>query len=150
MSKEPNISAIKAEGDTKLSLEQPWSTIVAWLGGCLALIPILFASEIHLSLGLQIFTEQGMALALGLGVAIVFIKSPLKPDQTKVTVPFYDAICALIGLCAGIYLAVRFPILQDELFERRPEASRHWNCFRSFNRRSYSAYQLGGALPASS
>jgi TRAP transporter 4TM/12TM fusion protein len=123
MSKEPNISAIKAEGDTKLSLEQPWSTIVAWLGGCLALIPILFASEIHLSLGLQIFTEQGMALALGLGVAIVFIKSPLKPDQTKVTVPFYDAICASIGLCAGIYLAVRFPILQDELFERRPEAS---------------------------
>jgi TRAP transporter 4TM/12TM fusion protein len=123
MSEEPKISAIQAEGDTKLSLESPWSTIIAWLGGFLALIPIFFASEIHLSLGLQIFTEQGMALALGLGIAIVFIKSPLKPDQTKVTVPFYDAICAIIGLSAGIYLAIRFPILQDELFERRPEAT---------------------------
>ena len=117
------ISAAHSEGDTQLTLIAPWSHIVSYLGGALALIPIFFASEIHLTLGLQIFTEQGMALALGLGLAIVYIKSPFNPKTKKTTVPFYDAFLALLGLAAGAYLAWRFPILQDELFERRPEAS---------------------------
>ncbi|MBT5048482.1 MAG: TRAP transporter fused permease subunit [Rhodospirillaceae bacterium] len=118
-----DISAAHSEGDSQLTLTGPWIHIVSWLGGFLALIPIFFASEIHLTLGLQIFTEQGMALALGLGLAIVFIKSPFNPKTKKTTVPFYDAFLALLGLAAGAYLAWRFPILQDELFERRPEAS---------------------------
>jgi len=117
------ISAVHSEGDTAIVLTGPWNTIIAWLGGTLALIPIFFASEIHLTLGLEIFTEQGMALALGFGLAIVYIKSPLNPQTKKTTVPIYDAICAILGLAGGAYLAYRFPVLQDELFERRPEAA---------------------------
>lgn len=118
-----DIAAAHSEGDTAIALTGIWKHVIAWLGGCLALIPIFFASEIHLTLGWEIFTEQGMALALGLGLAIVFIKSPFKPSTQKTTVPFYDAVLAVLGLAAGAYLAWRFPILQDELFERRPEAS---------------------------
>ena len=117
------ISAAQSEGDTALTLTAPWSTIIAWLGGTLAMIPIFFASEIHLTLGLEIFTEQGMAIALGLGLAIVFVKSPFNSQTKKTTVPLYDVFFAIMGLAGGAYLAVRFPILQDELFERRPEAS---------------------------
>jgi TRAP transporter 4TM/12TM fusion protein len=117
------LSAVQREGDTALALTGPWSIIIACLGGFLALIPIFFASEIHLTLGLEIFTEQGMALALGLGLAIVFIKSPFNPQTKKTTVPMYDAFFAILGLAGGAYLAFRFPILQDELFERRPEAA---------------------------
>ncbi|MEE8332384.1 MAG: TRAP transporter fused permease subunit [Alphaproteobacteria bacterium] len=120
---EKNIAAAHSEGDTNLTLTGFWSIAIQWLGGFLALIPIFFASEIHLEMGWEIFTEQGMALALGLGLAIVFIKSPFKNGATKTSVPFYDVICAALGLAAGAYLALRFPILQDELFERRPEAA---------------------------
>ncbi len=118
-----DVAAAHSEGDTVLVLTGVWATIIQWLSGSLAMIPILFASEIHLTMGWEIFTEQGMALALGLGLAIVFLKSPFIAGTKKTGVPFYDVICAALGLAAGAYLAFRFPILQDELFERRPEAA---------------------------
>lgn len=123
MTAENKVSAAHSEGDVDVTLSGLWSVVIAWLGGTLALIPIFFATEIHLTMGWEIFTEQGMAAALGLGLAIVFIKSPFKREGVKTTVPVYDAVLALLGLLAGIYLALRYPTLQDELFELRSEAA---------------------------
>ena len=117
------VDSVHSEGDADLELVPFWARVVACLGGCLALIPIFYASQIHLEMGWQIFTEQGMALALGLALGIIFIKSPLRPGVVKRTVPPWDIALAVIGLGAGAYLAVRFPVLQDELFELRPEAA---------------------------
>ena len=119
----PALSAARSEGDSDLALRRPWAGVVAGLGGLLALIPIFYASQIHLELGWQIFTEQGMALALGLALAIIFIKSPVRAGAVKRTVPVLDAGLAAVGLAAGVYLAIRFPVLQDELFELRAEAA---------------------------
>ena len=119
----PAISAVHSEGDTSLTLYPPWPIVIYCLGGLLALIPIFFASQIYLELGWQIFTEQGMALALGLSLAIVFLKSPFRQGAVKRSVPIYDLGLAILGLAGGIYLSIRFPILQDELFELRTEAS---------------------------
>ena len=103
MADNKDVSSIHSEGDSDLTISGIWLTTIAWLGGTLALVPIFFASELHLQLGLAIFTEQGMAFALGLALAIVFIKSPIKLGSTKTTVPFFDSILALLGLGAGLY-----------------------------------------------
>ena len=118
-----DVSAAFSEGDTDLVLTGIGKTTIQWLGGFLACIPIFFASEIHLIMGWQVFTEQGMALALGIALAIVFIKSPIRMGATRVSVPIYDALLAALGLAAGAYLCHRYPILQEELFERRSEAA---------------------------
>jgi TRAP transporter 4TM/12TM fusion protein len=123
MAEEKGISAAHSEGDTDLTISGVWRTVIAWLGATLALIPIFFASQIHLEFGWAIFTEQGMALALGLALAIVFIKSPFSMGTTKTTVPWYDALLAIIGLSAGCVLAVRYPDLQENLFELRSDAA---------------------------
>jgi TRAP transporter 4TM/12TM fusion protein len=117
------IAAAHSEGDTDLKLRGLGATIIVWLGGTLALIPLFFASEIHTEMGWEIFTEQGMSLALGLGLAIVFIKSPLRNGATKTTVPFYDWILATLALVTGAALAIRYPALQEELFVLRSEAA---------------------------
>ena len=123
MAENNNAPSVHSEGDAPVVLVGAWQTVVAWLGGLLALVPIFFASEIHLEMGWEIFTEQGLAAALGLGLAIVYIKSPFRRAVAKNTVPAYDIVFAVAGLAAGLYLAIRYPILQDELFERRNEAA---------------------------
>ncbi len=120
---QPAVSAVHSEGDTDIRLGRFWSSVIAVLGVLLALIPIFFASQIYLEFGWEIFTEQGMALALGLALATIFIKSPFRSRTVKIDVPVADIVLAVLGLACGIYLAVRFPILQDELFERRAEAA---------------------------
>jgi len=123
MADEKKVSSVHSEGDTDLTVSGIWRTVIAWLGGTLALIPIFFASQLPIELGWAIFTEQGMALALGLALAIVFIKSPIKGNGTKSSVPIYDGVLAILGLGAGLWLAVRYPALQEELFVLRPEAA---------------------------
>jgi TRAP transporter 4TM/12TM fusion protein len=117
------IAAAHSEGDTDLKITGIGATVIVWLGGALALIPIFFASELHLVFGWEIFTEQGMSLALGLGLAIVFIKSPLKIGAAKTSVPFYDWIMAFLSLATGAWLSFRYPDLQERLFVLRPEAA---------------------------
>lgn len=123
MADNKEISSVHSEGDTDLTISGIWHTVIAWLGGILALIPIVFASQLPVELGLAIFTEQGMALALGLALAIVFIKSPIKNGAPRITVPHYDGFLALLGLGAGLWLAVRYPALQEQLFVLRSEAA---------------------------
>lgn len=123
MADNKEISSVHSEGDTDLTVSGLWRTVIAWLGGTLALIPIFFASQLPIELGWAIFTEQGMAFALGLALAIIFIKSPFRNGAPRVTVPIYDGFLALLGLGAGLWLAVRYPALQESLFELRSEAA---------------------------
>ena len=118
-----NISSAHNEGDTDLTVSGVWRTVIAWLGGTLALIPIFFASQLPIEFGWSIFTEQGMAFALGLALAIIFIKSPFKNGAPRTTVPLYDGFLALLGLGAGLWLSVRYPALQEQLFVLRSEAA---------------------------
>jgi TRAP transporter 4TM/12TM fusion protein len=96
--------------------------LVPVVGVSLCLISIDLAAEIHLKLGLVIFNEQGLAAIFGLALTIVFLKIPARGKAARTRVPLYDAVLAVISFCLGAYLTVRYPILQDELFERRGEA----------------------------
>ena len=91
-------------------------------GTLLCLIAVALAVELHLKLGFEIFTEQGLAAIYGLGLTVVFLKLPAIRGRERRFVPWYDVLLAVISFCIGAYLAVRYPLLQDELFERRAEA----------------------------
>jgi TRAP transporter 4TM/12TM fusion protein len=91
-------------------------------GTLLCLIAVALAVELHLKLGFEIFTEQGLAAIYGLGLTVVFLKLPAIRGRERSFIPWYDVLLAVISFGLGAYLAVRYPLLQDELFERRAEA----------------------------
>jgi TRAP transporter 4TM/12TM fusion protein len=104
--------------------DSPWAlrVLLPVFGTALCLIAIALATELHLKLGFEIFTEQGLAAIYGLGLAIIFMKLPAGQSRARPAIPWYDAALAALSFGVGAYLAVRYPLLQDELFERRAEA----------------------------
>jgi TRAP transporter 4TM/12TM fusion protein len=102
----------------------PWAIrkIVPAFGTSLCLIAIVLATELHLRLGYEIFTEQGLAAIFGLGLTVIYLKLPARRLDSRDSIPAYDYVLATVSFLVGAYLAVRYPILQDELFERRGEA----------------------------
>ena len=104
--------------------DAPWIVrfLVLGLGTLLCLIAIILATELHLKLGYEIFTEQGLAAIFGLAFTVIYLKIPASRKGKRRAVPWYDSCLAILSFCVGAYLAVRYPLLQDELFERRAEA----------------------------
>jgi TRAP transporter 4TM/12TM fusion protein len=102
----------------------PWAIrkIVPTFGTLLCLIAIVLATELHLRLGYEIFTEQGLAAIFGLGLTVIYLKLPARRQDSRDSIPAYDYFLAAVSFFVGAYLTVRYPILQDELFERRDEA----------------------------
>ena len=96
--------------------------LVLGLGTLLCLIAVILATELHLKLGYEIFTEQGLAAIFGLALTVIYLKFPASRKGKRRTVPWYDCCLAIVSFCVGAYLAVRYPLLQDELYERRAEA----------------------------
>lgn len=102
----------------------PWviTTLVPALGTVLTLIAVVLAAEIHLKLGIEMFTEQGLAAIFGLGLTVIYLNVPARRGAGRQNIPWYDVGLALLSFGLGAYLAVRYPLLQDELYERRMEA----------------------------
>ena len=93
---------------------------VPTLGLIITLIAVALASELFFYIGMTIFTQQALGLVLGCSLAIVFINKPIK-GKKKINLPWYDLICALIGLLVGIYISYRYPVVSAEFYERREE-----------------------------
>ena len=91
-------------------------------GTLLCLIAVALAIELHLKLGYELFTEQGLAAIFGLALTVIYLKLPAGRKGERRSIPWYDVVLAIVSFCVGAYLAVRYPLLQDELFERRGEA----------------------------
>ncbi len=110
--------------ETSDDLPKPWAirTLVPVFGVLLCLIAVDLAAEIHLRLGFEMFTEQGLAAIFGLALTNIFLHKPASRKGARTQIPWYDAILAALSFAVGAYLAVRYPILQDELFVRRTEA----------------------------
>ena len=91
---------------------------------CVALTftAITFSAELHLKVGLPLFTEQGLAVIFACALAVIFLKLPLTENRRATSPHWHDKLFALLGFSAGIYLAVRFDILTDEFFYRQTEA----------------------------
>jgi TRAP transporter 4TM/12TM fusion protein len=58
-----------------------------------------------------------LAAALGLGLALIFLHYPLRRGQARHRLPWYDAVAALLGFAACVYVAVRYPFILQNFFQ---------------------------------
>jgi TRAP transporter 4TM/12TM fusion protein len=77
-------------------------------GTLIAVAAIAYAADLFSRIGLAIYTEQYLAIILGLSLALVF----LKPHANKIQRQF-DFFLGLTGLGAGFYMAVQYPWLVE-------------------------------------
>ncbi|MEK9947457.1 MAG: TRAP transporter fused permease subunit [Alphaproteobacteria bacterium] len=91
-------------------------------GTLLTLVALGLAGDVPFYLDVSIFDQQALGIVLGLGLAIVFIAVPARGEATgERKVPIYDALFALLSTVAGIYFAVRYPVLTNEFYFRQTE-----------------------------
>ena len=74
------------------------------LGAVITVIALTWAIEFWLRLGFQWFDEQALVACFGLTLAIVFIRFPFAGGRDRPSVPWYDAVFAVLGLGASAYL----------------------------------------------
>lgn len=87
------------------------------LGAIIALLGIGWAADIYRTVGINFLAEQFLALVLGLAIAMVFVVRPLRRSSgPRLTLPWYDAVLAVLALGAGIYMAVDYPTLVGNYF----------------------------------
>ena len=88
--------------------------LTPWLGIALGLIGLLWASGIAVDLGIDIIAEQVMVAVLGISFAIVFLNIPVHP-KLQGTLPWYDAVAAVLGFAIGAYMFYRYPVLLENI-----------------------------------
>ena len=91
------------------------------LGAVITAVAATFAADLHLKLGLYLFSEQGLAFVLALSLAVIFLTVPARRGQARTRVPWFDALLAALGFGSGIYLAIRYPVLAQQFFYRPVE-----------------------------
>lgn len=101
----------------------PEPPLVRWpsqiLGTTLALCSLAWAGDVPRLLGFVLYTEQYLAFILGLALCLVYLRQPFR-GKARMRVPWYDAAAAAMGLFIGVYIAVTYPTLVDELSYRPP------------------------------
>ncbi len=88
--------------------------LTPWLGIALGLIGLLWASGIAVDLGIDIIAEQVMVAVLGISFAIIFLNIPVHP-KLQGTLPWYDAVAAVLGFAIGAYMFYRYPVLLENI-----------------------------------
>jgi TRAP transporter 4TM/12TM fusion protein len=94
--------------------------IVPILGSLLVILPILWVLEVHALLGLDLFTEQLLAMVLGLALALVYVCVPARRGK-RGRVPWYDLVAAVLGLATLIHVTVQYERLLIDVSSRTTE-----------------------------
>ena len=95
--------------------------LIPYLSGMIALIALGWAGELPYRLGFVLYSEQALSTILALSLALVFLGVSVR--RHKGVVPWYDWLAAALGLGAGLYTAIRYPILAEEFFYRPVETT---------------------------
>ncbi|MGE0744337.1 MAG: TRAP transporter permease [Rhodospirillales bacterium] len=91
-------------------------------GTTLSLIAVVFSSQLHVTLGYAIFTEQALSAILGCALAMIFVRAPARRGAARDRLPWYDLVFAVLALAAALYLTILYPSLVDQFYARRNEA----------------------------
>ena len=114
-SEEPPVGASDADWSVRV--------IGGALGALLTFGSVAEAADLYRLFGFYWFTEQRLIGMLGIALALAFIAYPVTRGSPRISVPWYDWLVASLGLAAGAYVAVRYPILADEFFFRPVETT---------------------------
>lgn len=90
------------------------------LGALITLIVLTWAVELWLKIGFQWYDEQAMATCLGLTLAIIFIRFPFSGGRDRPSLPWYDAILAVLGLVTCLFLAYVYGDIEANPYAMRP------------------------------
>ena len=95
--------------------------LVPYIGAAITVVAATFAVDLHLKLGLYLFSEQGLAFILALSLAIIFLAVPARRGAARTRVPWFDVMFAVLGFASATWLAVRYPVLAQQFFYRPAE-----------------------------
>jgi TRAP transporter 4TM/12TM fusion protein len=88
------------------------------LGALIALAGIAWGADLYRMIGWNFLAEQFLAVILGLALALVFVTRPARRSEgLRTSLPWYDAVLALLALGTGIYVAFVYPRLLSDFFE---------------------------------
>jgi TRAP-type uncharacterized transport system fused permease subunit len=91
---------------------------------------LALAGDLPGYLGLQIYTEQYIAVLFGIALALVYLTCPAckpaaagpatdeDPRRRMHDIPWYDVAAAALGFALCMYIAFRFPVLSEAISER--------------------------------
>jgi TRAP transporter 4TM/12TM fusion protein len=83
----------------------------------IALGSLAWAADLYRLAGFLFLPEQYLAATFGTGLALVFLQYPAKRSSQRGSLPWYDALLAVIGFVTGWYVAIDFADISTRLFE---------------------------------
>ena len=75
----------------------------------------LYVLDLQYYFGWTIYKEQYLGLFLALILGSTFIAVPLFPRSSRTNLPFYDIVLAFLGLFVGLYIAIIYPQIVNEM-----------------------------------
>ncbi|MFP6711610.1 MAG: TRAP transporter fused permease subunit [Rhodospirillales bacterium] len=100
----------------------PVRVLGRYVGILLPIGTIFWALSLFRVFDINPFPEQFFSAMLGVAFFSLFLTKPAKPHSQRLSVPWYDWCLALISLSACAYVAVEFPRMVEEIFERKTDA----------------------------
>ena len=86
----------------------------------MTVLALAWAVDLPYYAGIAISPEQFIATMIALALALAYLSIGMDRNS-RTRLPWYDAVAALAGLCGGLYIAVRYQVLIDELALPPPE-----------------------------
>lgn len=75
----------------------------------------LYVLDLQYFFGWTIYKEQYLGFFLALILGCTFIAVPLFPRSSRTNLPFYDIVLAFLGLFVGLYIAIIYPQIVNEM-----------------------------------
>jgi TRAP transporter 4TM/12TM fusion protein len=91
---------------------KPHRTAVRWLSAVITVLALVWAVDLHVRLGYLLFTEQALAVILGLSYLVIFLTIPARAGGR--IAPWYDVTAGILGVLACTLVAIRFPVISEE------------------------------------
>lgn len=88
----------------------------------IVLTSIAWSLDLFRSVGVVLYNEQFLAGILSFALALIFIQFPANRGTKRTCLPWYDALAALAGIVAGMYVAVFYPEMVDRMMEKPIDA----------------------------
>ncbi len=110
------------QGGSGTGVDSRAGTVAGSLAVVIVLLAAAWSLDVPRTLGFAFYPAQFLSLILGLSLAVAFLTRSAHGGVRDGAPPWYDLIAAILGLGAGIAMAIRYPALVDLVLLRPPEA----------------------------